>query len=837
VRSAVRAIAAVAVLATGAQGYYHFIHYPARIGPFRPIYEKFDLASLPGRTLPFYVSEPNGVRLAENDSFPSLLSHIRAAARAWNDVETSDLRIAFSGITTERTPMGSPSVEVLFEEVPPGVVAMGGPTIRAESNGVFVPIVKSVVILQPDLTARPSHTEAFGSTLVHEFGHALGLQHTFTSSVMSTATTRSTSKARPLTTDDIAAISVLYPRASFLQSTGAITGRVTLNGQGVNLASVVAIVPNGAAVSTLTNPDGTYRIEGLPPRGYYVYVHPLPPPIQAQTTPGGIVYPVDHEGNHFPEGQPFETVFYSSFTVNGVKEVVSATLVASNAGATTENINFDVRPRTGYSIHSVETRAYPGEIAVKPPYLSPGMIRPYVIATGSGLIGGSNPVQGLNVSVLGGANLSTRPLSTAPGTWIQIMFDPQNLLVSSDSARHLVFSANNDLYVLPSAFFHVERQPPQILTVAPRPDPRTVTVVGMNVTAQTRYLFDGVPAQLRSFEEMQGGARAVVMPPQAAPGHRAVVSAINSDGQSSLFLQNDAPPFHVYPADAATAATTLTLQPNGVPSGVETTIQIDSPNAQFVEGQVSVGFGTSDISVRRVWVVSPTRLLVNVAVNASAQLSIPTVTLVSGLQIMRQPQSFVVQGSVPRPFWMSSLYLNTVTGQPSVNPGSTVAMLIGASPVPATTANASVLLNDIRVPLLSVNSGQITFQIPASTPVGSLVVRVEIAGERSLPITIPVEAVSRPADGGSSNGTVKILAASSTAVDLVALQVSGLGSDDKVTVQIAGRTARLIAVMPDGDKHTVIFELPGDIRRGDTVQVTVSNSAGTSEPFSLRIGG
>ena len=51
--------------------------------------------------------------------------------------------------------------------------------------------------------------------------------------------------------------------------------------------------PNGPAISTLTNPDGTYTINGLPPNNYLLYVHPLPPDAVVK---GG-------EGLQLPQGQ------------------------------------------------------------------------------------------------------------------------------------------------------------------------------------------------------------------------------------------------------------------------------------------------------------------------------------------------------------------------------------------------------------------------------------------------------------------------------------------------------------------------------------------------------
>ena len=143
--------------------------------------------------------------------------------------------------------------------------------------GSFFPITQSIIHLHSDLTQLPgpSYLSAFYRSMVHEIGHALGLQHTYTSSAMSVLTTNATSTVAPLDTDDIVGLSLLYPR-NFGANTGSITGTVTAGGNGVHMAYVAVLQPNAPSISALTNPDGTYEIDGIPPGTYFVYVNPLP---------------------------------------------------------------------------------------------------------------------------------------------------------------------------------------------------------------------------------------------------------------------------------------------------------------------------------------------------------------------------------------------------------------------------------------------------------------------------------------------------------------------------------------------------------------------------------
>ena len=828
-------LTALAIAVTGcASAYYHFTRFTSRLAPLRPVVEKFDLNALPSHTLSWFVGDLASVRLGPGDSLMALVSQVRSAAKVWNDVESSDLRLAFGGFTAGVTsPGASPSLDVLFAEVPPGLVAMGGPTVRAEFNGEFVPIVKSVVLVQPDLTARPSYTEALFTTLVHEFGHALGLQHTFTSGVMSTSITRAVGKSKILTSDDIAGLSLLYPRPGYTVTAGTIAGRVTLlNGAPVQLASVVAIAANGAAISTLTQPDGTYRIEGLPaPRTYYVYVHPLPPPREGQTTPGDIVAPLDPDGRPLSAGLPFDTVFYT-FTPgssSGTRDPVFATQVPATPGAPTENINFSVRQKAEYGIHSVETISFQGAQVLRPAYLNGSMPAPRVFATGPGLIApAGGPVAGLTATMLGGASLAVSRHPSDP-RWIQLSVNPQALLISSDSARHVVFAANNDIYVRPSAFYHVERPAPQILGVSSAIEgtTRVAMVIGTNLTVDTRVLFDGVAGQTRAIDEAVGIARLTVIPPAGLPGYRAVVVALNADGQSSLPFQTEQSSY-TYPVDAALSPLTGTVAaPNILQAGTESVIRVDG---SFPDSQISVGFGSSDVVVRRVFVQSPTRLLLNVWVAANAQPAAVNLTIAAGLQIFSQSFAVSVQPAQPRPFWLTSNYLNTATGQALAFAGSQITLQVGATPVALNTGAVSVVLNDtVRLPLIGATANTVTFQVPSDMPLGPMQVRLDTGTERSLPIAIPVE----PAPP-------RIVSATSGAIgtsDVVTLSVANVDRDSDLSVQIAGKSSRVVQVTPDGGNQRILVEVPADTPRGADLPVTVVSGTRISEPISLKIGG
>ena len=148
-------------------------------------------------------------------------------------------------------------------------------------------------------------------------------------------------------------------------------------------------------------------------------------------------------------------------------------------------------------------------------------------------------------------------------------------------------------------------------------------------------------------------------------------------------------------------------------------LQIDTAGGIFTEGQTFVGFGNSDILIRQVSVISPTRLLVNVAISSGAQGGSAQLSVVSGLQLMAQQFAFQVTPA-SKAFWLSSNITNAQTGTAGVSPGAAAVLTIGNSSTALSTSNVALFMNDRSIPITSVANSQITFNLPSSMTPGTL---------------------------------------------------------------------------------------------------------------------
>ncbi|HEX5229785.1 MAG TPA: IPT/TIG domain-containing protein, partial [Bryobacteraceae bacterium] len=240
---------------------------------------------------------------------------------------------------------------------------------------------------------------------------------------------------------------------------------------------------------------------------------------------------------------------------------------------------------------------------------------------------------GLSVSLLGSAAIvnNVRPYP-AGNPFIALDVVPT---LPRFGPEHLLFNTPGNVYVRPSAFSVVVSPPPVISAVAPTVDSNgnaAVAITGEEFNSTTQVFFDGVPAVV----EGQTGTQLVVTPPFAPIGYTAAVAAFNADGQSSLFL-NPTAPTYTYDgslAPAASANPVLIVRPGVLAAGGPITVDVQAAGTNFQQGVTAIGFGTSDVTVGEIKVLSPTHLTVSVTPNVA--ISMANITITTGLQVISQ---------------------------------------------------------------------------------------------------------------------------------------------------------------------------------------------------------
>ncbi len=825
--------------------YSHFVHYPAEQTLSAAVVEKFDLDTLTDQTVYFFVSR-TAPRTAENDSYEALISQVRQALAVWDAVPTSALRVKFGGIAEAPMVSRSPAGEIIFAELPPGVIGLGGPVTRGDARNGVIPIIRSQVILSNDLTSgarlRPSFSELFFTSLLHETGHALGLQHTLTSSVMSTDVTRATTRALPLGLDDAAGLSVLYPAATFRQVTGSLSGRVlTAAGLPVHMASVVAAGGGDLVVSALTAPDGAYRIDGLFPGQYQIYAHPLPPATQDGLGPANIVLPSDANGAAIPASGAFTTVF-----LGGSRRPPDSKPVEVFAGRVSEGNDFHVQPRAGATLFSVTTFSFPGNglAGVHPAFLDVTRPNGFILATGPNLAAN---LSGIQLEVLG-EDIEVRPPRAYgfDARFAQIDFRLPGF--GSLTPKHLVFHTADDVYVLPSAVRFTAGPAPVIHWITQKADAEgnlVWSVQGDSFEPRSQVYFDGLPAKTVAVFPLDN--EIWVEPPGGAPGRRAVVTVYNSDGQSSAFTLPDGNVTLDFPMQAPT---NLRVSPDFAGIDSDVVVRIFGDNTHFISGETIVGFGTSDIVTRDVSVISPTELVVVATVRPEARAGTFMLSVATGLSIMSRADAFRIEDSRPntdkRPTVRYGSLVNSATMTTDLSPG-VWASLFGTNLVGPDTAAVSVTLNGERCRILSAAEGQINLQIPFSTALGDAVLEVDNGGAKSEPMLVHIAAVS-PGLFGILDGSGLAVSAGQPVLPLqpLALLATGLGvaaaSADGVpaglAVLINGQRSTPLSVIPvEGASglYRVSFEVPLTLT-ATRAEVALQFSGKRSNPLALVIG-
>lgn len=804
---------------------------------------KFDLDSLPGGYIPYLVSDVRPASLADRESYTALVSQVQAAAEAWDRVETSALRIRFAGLASSETVQTGPRIEVSFDETPPGVLAEGGPvvvdTIRTAKDGSeYVPIVRSVVRVSAAIVnTRGGFSERLFGTLVHEFGHALGLQHSFASGAMSTEITRAVTKGQPVFADDAAGVSFLYPNGRFSQETGSISGRLTLDRAPVNLGSVVALTPNGPAYNVLTAPDGTYRLDGLRPGQYLIFAHPVPPPEETEVTPGGLIVPIDERDRPY-----LPTAYFSGRFYPNTSDPRQAATVTVTAGQVTAGIDFQVSRRSMPAVFGVGSYNFPG----RDQFQKPGFVLPdnprsaNLYVYGHGVVEGSGASTripaGLEVNAIGGT-VNVEQMQILGGwLFLNFWFSPLN----SEGPRHLYFRRDGDVYLLPAAFDIVRQGAPDLLSVDVRPTStgEVLELSGANLSPDTKLLFDGLAGTNLGTDPGTGRVR--VLPPAGNPAERSRLVAVNPDRQSSLFWDR-APREITYefpqgPLPAARA------DRNGLPAGVQSLVEIRGDNTSFRSGDVKVGFGSADVLVTHSWVLDDRTVWANVIVAANAQPSPVSLTVQTGLQLSTDRLAF---SSYPPDQQVIHLDPNprSAAGEPSkAYIGRPIRLRIRGLPNSATNLNSTLRVNGQPVPILGLDRESVLFVIPSTLRPGPFAVRLTASEVEGLPIAVAAEyppptLIRVQTEGGASIESGSRLKFGTPMVAVLA----GLGDPERtlrntdVKIQLGPVEFVSSTVEKAEGGYSVRFSIPGSLPVDRDLDLRIGAEGRFSDPLVVRL--
>jgi len=261
----------------------------------------------------------------------------------------------------------------------------------------------------------------------------------------------------------------------------------------------------------------------------------------------------------------------------------------------------------------------------------------------------------------------------------------------------------------------VNNGPPYINSVAGNAD-GSVTVTGGNFGPDSRVFFDGLLAVATLSNPSSAAAGAIaVTPPPSSNGQVSTVAVYNSDGQNSSFYVPSGGNAPTYNLPASGTPTVIVNPAPQLAAGSSALFNIIGFSTHFVSGQVTVGFGSSDVTVNDVWVLSPTLLAVNVSVAPGAALGSTEISVISGYQVITMPGNFQILPANPSLPVIGAVVNGASQPQP-LAPGS-VATIYGANLTPSVGAPL-VALNGATAQLLYWSNGQINFVVPGSLATG-----------------------------------------------------------------------------------------------------------------------
>ncbi|MBI3092470.1 MAG: carboxypeptidase regulatory-like domain-containing protein [Candidatus Tectomicrobia bacterium] len=292
------------------------IQPPPLSGPFHRL--RWNLGDFPQGRVPFIVNpkSPPGGTLIPLPAPDTLFEIVRTTLNVWEDIPTATIKFNFSAPSDAPCCGKLDGINLItfadpLSDVGPGVVATTTVYAVLEAGPFHLPgtTIDTVIdfpgqLIETDFAFNPqvelsvtqmSNAIDIPGTMFHEIGHAIGLDHTaILTSTMFPFGDRGDLDVRSPEVDDVVGISATYPdESAFSRAYGSIRGSVTTTADApVFGGHVVAEEASTgvAVVSAVSQPDGTYAIEGLPPGEYRLFVEPLDGPVRPTSFDLGSIF-------------------------------------------------------------------------------------------------------------------------------------------------------------------------------------------------------------------------------------------------------------------------------------------------------------------------------------------------------------------------------------------------------------------------------------------------------------------------------------------------------------------------------------------------------------------
>ena len=245
----------------------------------------------PGDTLVWHVLDGSGWQ-PHFSGAEKVLPLVEESLATWSRVPGADIQWRVAGIASGEQTYGDGRRTVsVDEDLEPYAQARrrstrrrGGPWETTDCDVVFSPRAAEHLAGGGDERLR---------TLLHEFGHCVGLRHAATTPTIRwdwAWTDSSVWRKDPqmsygrdidneLTEDEIVGGALLRPASGWRRTRGSISGSVTLAGQPARFVSVDVLRNDRGrarpAVQVFTDEEGRFLAEGLAPGEYALWVHPM----------------------------------------------------------------------------------------------------------------------------------------------------------------------------------------------------------------------------------------------------------------------------------------------------------------------------------------------------------------------------------------------------------------------------------------------------------------------------------------------------------------------------------------------------------------------------------